>query len=1029
MEPIWHICLLGRLTASRHDRVIQRFKAGKAASLFAYLAYFAGQEHAREQLMDLFWPDSEVEAAQHSLRQALSSLRRQVEPPDVPPGTVLHATRQLVQLRAESVTTDVAAMRRYIRQAEMAAERGERIHCYEQAVAFYTGDLLPSLYEEWALIERERLTNEYVRVLDALVGAFESREQKERALDYALRAAAALPFEEPAYTKVIRLYAELGRPADALRHYRKLETRLQSELGSEPGPELQALLRELGIAKQQSSRRLAPRAALSGAVPKLPSGGETPVGDASAAEIAPPAAISLPIKRTRFIGREAELDRLVASLAYRAASPQERPIPRLVTLTGIGGAGKTRLALEAAHRLAPDYAPALTYVSLADVTSGSDISAALLDRLQGPKSASAAPIKQILDALSRQPTLLVLDNFEHLLPEGAGFLHMLLQQVPTLTCLVTSRQLLGLDGEQEIPVEPLPIPSGSTQPSHLITFASVQLFLDRAQAVLPDFQITTRNARFVSALCVRLEGLPLAIELAASRIRTLTPAQMLTQLADRFGFLVSRRSDSETRQLTLRTALDWSYEPLPPDLKRLLGQLSVFRGGWTLSAVESVCAAPDAVLLLEHLRERSLISAQEVDGEMRYRMLEMVREYAAEQVEAEEQKRLFTDHAAYFVAFAEHVESRLRGSEQTVWIDRVEQELDNIRAVANNPSVSGETLIRIGGALWRFWAERGYLHEGRAWLHRAIEASPGGSPLRRAKALHAAGVLARAQGDYFHARACLEESLRLYEQEADMRGMAEVLNYYSVLENEQGNYQAARACLERSLPLWEAMDDLNGLASNHNGLGQTTLNQEDFDAAEAHFKASIAIYRQLGDLARQAILLNNLASVAIRTGEHARAQMLLQDALTLFRSQRNRLAIAITLHNLGETSFRMGEMENARRFLMESIGLRHALGNSAAGLVRSFASLSWVERSSSAYDRATQLLAAAEALRSRTATAVSAQDRALYDQERSLLETLLTPATFEAYWAAGLAMSIDQAVDFALSTETPTPDSPSLSLF
>jgi len=1025
LEPIWHICVLGRLTATGHDRVIQRFKAGKAATLLAYLAYFAGQDHAREQLMELFWPESELEDAQHSLRQALSSLRRQVEPPGVPAGTVLQATRQYVQVPAEAVTTDVAAMRQYIRQAEVSADREGRVRGYVQAVETYTGDLLPSLYDEWVLIERERLANEYVRVLNALVDDFEKFGQPERALDYALLAVAAMPFEEAVYAKVIRLYAALGRPAEALRHYKNLETRLQRELGSEPGPELQSLLATLGIGKRQSARTATPRAAISTPAPKLPKRPDALEATARTVGVPPPATVSLPIKLTRFIGREADLAQLVARLAYRTAPHQERPVPRLVTLTGIGGAGKTRLALEAAHTLASDYAPALTFVSLAEVTSGSDISAALLDRLHGPKAVGSAPIKQILDALSKQPTLLVLDNFEHLLPEGASFLAMLLQLVPTLTCLVTSRQLLGLDGEVEIPVHPLPVPHGSTQLSDLVGFASVQLFVDRAQAVLPDFQITPRNAAVVAALCARLEGLPLAIELAASRIRTLTPAQMLTQLADRFGFLVSRRSDSEKRQLTLRTALDWSYDPLPDPLKRLLAQLSVFRGGWTLDAVESVCPARQVVLLLEQLQERSLIVAHEADGEMRYRMLEMVREYASEQLDAVESERLLREHAAYFVAFVERAEPYLRGSEMAVWLERLERELDNLRAVANSPTVAPETLIRIGGVLWRFWRERGYLHEGRIWLQRALDLNPNAPPLQRAKALQGAGMLARQQGDYRHAGICMDESLLIFEQAADMLGMAEVLTNISVMANEQGEYQTARRHLERSLPLWAAQQDLQGLAASHNSLGQIAHNLEDFDAADFHYEESGRIFRQLGDLPRQAIVLNNQASVAFRREEYADARMLYQDCLTLFQSQGNRVAIAVTLHNLGETAYRLGEMAAARRLLFESIRLRHALGNSA-GLVRSFASLSWVERASRAYDRATQLLAVADALRHRTSTVVSAQDRALYEAERALLETQLTPTIFQAYWSAGLAMSLDHAVEFALSAETSPLDTPSL---
>ena len=675
--------------------------------------------------------------------------------------------------------------------------------------------------------------------------------------------------------------------------------------------------------------------------------------------------------------------------------------------------------MEAARILAGEYDSALYFVSLAEVTSGSGLSAALLDRLQSPRSPAAAPIRQILDGLSRQPTLLVLDSFEHLLPDGAAFVHMLCQQVPTLTCLITSRQLLGLDGEQEIPVHPLPVPQGSVQPSDVLTFASVQLFVDRARAAASEFEVTPENASAVAALCVCLEGLPLAIELAAAHVRTLTPAQIHAQLADRFGFLVARHSGREFRQRTLRATLDWSYQPLPAPLKRLLGQLSVFRGGWTLAAAQSICAAPDALSFLEQLRERSLITVQESGGEMRYRMLDMVREYAAERLERAEAQRLSADHAAYFTEFAERAEGPLRGRERAVWLEYLEREHDNIRAVAANPTVQPATLLRIGGALWRFWLARGYLHEGRGWLQHALASDDGVLHTLRARALQGAGVLARHQGDYRHAKLCLEESLTLFQDRSNEAGMAEVLNHLRVLANEQGEYQAARLYQERSLPLWEAHQDLPGLAATYNGLGQTAHNLGDFAAAGSHYAESARIYRQLGDTAHQAIVLSNQAAIAFECREYAGARLLYTECFALFEAQGNRLAVAVTLHNLGETCLRQGELEEARRCLSESVRLRDILGNTA-GLVRSLATLGCVEQARGAWDRAVRLLAAAEALRVQTATVLPIRERTAYEAERSHLESLLIPATFRAAWTAGTAMPLEQTIRFALAADPPS---------
>jgi predicted ATPase len=362
--------------------------------------------------------------------------------------------------------------------------------------------------------------------------------------------------------------------------------------------------------------------------------------DRRLAGAARPAAARLPVPVTRFFGREEEIERIKALLCP--------PETRLVTLTGLGGAGKTRLALEVAGRLRERFPGPVYFVALADLTRAGGIPDAILDALGLPRFANVPPPVQVTNALHRQRSLLVLDNFEHLIEEGALYLRDLLAGVPSLTCLVTSRQRLGIAGEREFPVLPLPTPRQQPGPStpqttaqerltpeQLAGFASVALFADRAPAARPDFEVTTGNGADVAALCRRLEGIPLAIELAAARAKALTPAQMLSQLDRRFDFLVSRQQDAVPRHRTLRAALDWSCDLLPAPVARFFGRLSVFRGGWTLEAAEAVGEVTAALALdyLEQLQDGSLVVAEEREGGMRFRMLETVRERAAEMLD------------------------------------------------------------------------------------------------------------------------------------------------------------------------------------------------------------------------------------------------------------------------------------------------------------------------------------------------------------------------------------------------------------
>jgi hypothetical protein len=491
--------LLGGLRVRLADKIIARFSTQKSAALLAYLAFYRHQTHPREVLLEMLWPESDPHAGRARLSTALWSLRRQLEPPDTPSGSVLQATHFAIGLNPAVVTTDVAEFLAAFRRAARATNGSERLRWLRQAAQLYQGELLPGCYEEWVLAEQRRMADLYEQV------------------EHVLRAA-----------------------------------------------DLKTGTLVAGLAT-------------------LPKSDASPTSAASA---------SLPATFTRFFGREEELARLQEWLSPLTALSLR---PRLVTLTGAGGTGKTRLSLEAARRLAEVYQEAVWWVSLADLRDPGLIGSSLVEALPLSRSGTIEPLEQVIAFLkARQgaPSLLVLDNFEQLVEEGAQIVQTLLEQAPGLTCLVTSRRLLTLAAEHELALLPLPVPQGGEPLERLSLNESVKLFMDRAQQIRTDFQVTHKNAAAVAELCGKLEGIPLALELAAARIRVMTPGQMLSLMQQRFDLLVSRKQDAIERHQSLQAAVEWSYQLLSPELRDFFAQLSVFRGGWTLEAAEVVCEEP-----------------------------------------------------------------------------------------------------------------------------------------------------------------------------------------------------------------------------------------------------------------------------------------------------------------------------------------------------------------------------------------------------------------------------------------------------
>ena len=641
-------------------------------------------------------------------------------------------------------------------------------------------------------------------------------------------------------------------------------------------------------------------------------------------------AARLPLRFTRFFGRDAEISRLVESLRPNPLMPT--PHTRHITLTGAGGAGKTRLAIEVAERLVEPFQGAVWFVPLADITDERLIADTILNSLRVERSPYREPLEQVVEALSKQPSLLVLDNFEHLVEGGATLVQTLLARLPTLTVLVTSRHLLGLSGEVEFVVPPLVTPNGGETAEQLSLYDSVQLFVDRAQTAMPHFQITNSNAPAVAELCQRLEGMPLAIELAAARAMVLTPGQMLKQLEQRFGFLVSRKHDATERHRTLQAAIDWSYRLLTPELQRFFTRLSVFRGGWTAEAAEAVCEEPLALDYLAQLRECSLALVEEEGGEeMRFRLLESLREYAGQKLrESGEEAVTRSKHLAFHLALAEEAQPQLEGLEVTQWLNRLETEHDNLRAALdwNLSEVGSAECLGLCGALQQFWWIRGNLSEGRAWCARILGMAGGQKRSQeRAKVLNGAGVLARMQGDHASAQAYLEESLSIKREIGDRLGMAVSLNGLGIVAKSQGDYASAQAHYEASLTIFREVGDRNGIAMSLNNLGMVFKSQGDYASASTYYEESLVIFKEMGHRNGMAGPLINLGDIARCQGNYASARNHYEDSLVIKREIGNRWGIAYSLEAFAALAANENKTKQAAALWGAAEALREEIGS------------------------------------------------------------------------------------------------------
>jgi predicted ATPase/class 3 adenylate cyclase len=690
---------------------------------------------------------------------------------------------------------------------------------------------------------------------------------------------------------------------------------------------------------------------------------------------------NLPAQLTSIIGRERELSEVVGLLS---PSPDPFPVPpgessagqrrgakgeiqiRLLTLTGPGGTGKTRLSLQAAASLLEDFPDGVYFVNLAPITDPALVASTIAQVLEVRETTGRPSLESLKDHLREMQILLLLDNFEQVAP-AAPLVSDLLSSCPGLKVMITSRQTLHLRGEREYPVPPLSLPDPRRLPSaeHLSEYAAVELFIERALAVKPAFEITSDNARAVAELCYRLDGLPLAIEMAAARIKVLSPQAMLSRLSSRLKLLTGSLTDLPARQQTLRGTIAWSYDLLDQESRKLFRRLSVFVGGCTLEAAEALCgenqiAETDVFDGVASLVDKSLLRREErAGGESRFAMLETIREYGLECLTASgEAAAIRRRHASVFLELAREAAPLLETPEQRAWLDRLELEHDNLRAALRWAVEQQEADfgLELGAVLSLFWVMRGKVTEGREWLAALLSLPEAKVPTAAsAKVLNGAGILARYQGSYAAARSLIQESLAIYRELQDRKGVADALANLGNVTLYQGDYALARSLYEESITINRILGNQQGIADALSHLGVMAMHQGDFPTARSLHEESLAIWKELGDGYGIAWALNYLGSVANAMGDYATAESLHQRSLSLYREQNNKQGIAGSLHNLGEVAACQDNYERAVALLDEGLGLFREMGD-RPGIAASLNSLGRIASSLKDFDRAGALL-------------------------------------------------------------------------
>jgi predicted ATPase/DNA-binding SARP family transcriptional activator len=889
------IQLFGPYDVRQNGALIPRTRTRTEQWLLALLVLKHDRPLDRIWLASTLWPDSTESQALNNLRRSLSNLRYVLGSDST---RLICSSPQRVSFDTAGAVVDVLAF-------DAAIALGDAVSM-AKAVELYRGPLLEGCVEEWVLQERQSREDAYVEALQQLAAAALEQCDYLAAIAHLRRGIAVDPLHETLQRRLMEALAANGDYATMTQVYREFRLYLSHELQSMPSGETVALYERL---RMQGCQRAATER-------------KPPIS-----VVSPPPPRMFPSPLTTLIGREIETRKVMAALDKT----------RLVTLTGIGGVGKTRLAIEVARESADRYADGVWFVELAALSDPGMVPQTIASALGVQEQTNPSILKKLVDFLQSKNLLLVMDNCEHLLPVCAQLTEDLLEACHEITILATSREKLGIHGERIYYVPCLSVPDlNASCLEALASCESVRLFLDRAALSRSDFGLTPDNAPIIAQLCNQLEGIPLALELAAARIGTISVEQIIERLDNRFAVLTTGSRTASLRQRTLQATLDWSYDLLPRQEQMLLRRLAVFGGGWSLQAAEIVCAGEGieeaAILdLMYALVNKSLVIYRQSQGQARHHLLETVREYAWDRLQAEnESHRICRRHRDYFLRLVEEAQPHLYGAEQISWLGCLETEHDNIRTAlkwCRNDPEGAEAALRLTGALQRFWRDRGYLTEGRQHYQAALTHEHAlARTSARASALIGAGSLAEPQGDFEQAYTLYEESLAISQELGDEHSIAIALGKMGGVAHAQGNYEVAFPLLEQSLALNRALGNAWYIGQITIILGNIAMDQGDLERARVCYEQCLATWRALGDR-RYAFALDNLGILTAKQGDYRLAYALHQESLAITQEFGDRRGMAISFFHLGLVAQKLGDMTAAFEFLKRSLAYHRELGD------------------------------------------------------------------------------------------------------
>lgn len=1127
--------LLGPFQVRLGEQPVTSFESVKVRALLACLAVEAARPQLRERLAELLWPDWPQQSAMSNLRYALADLRKGIGDRQAQPALLL-INRESIQLNpAANIHVDVVEFETAIRDPRTSITDTQlSISNLQSAISLYRGDFLEGFslddnppFEEWLLAKRAYFNQQALKALSLLTEWGIDQREYEQAEGYARRQIELEPWREQAHQQLMRTLSLKGERVQALAQYESLRKALQRELMVEPSAETKQLYKNIrdeephgikergdGVPSSHTSLSPAPLSLIPGSRPT-------------------PHPNNLPHHLTSFIGRQEEINTVRRLLSTH----------RLVTLTGAGGVGKTRLALQAASGMTEDFPDGIFVTELSPLINPDMLHQAVLSSLGLKAEANLLPLKILTGYYQNKTSLIILDNCEHLVESCAHFSDTLLRACPGLHILVTSREILSVSGEAVFQVPPLSIPTGEAASlATVLQSDAARLFAARASSVLPDFAVDAENAAAIAQVCRRLDGIPMAIELAAVRVNLLTVEEIAQRLDDCFRLLTGGSRTALPKQKTLRGLIDWSWDLLPESEKAFFNMLSVFAGGWSLETAESLAENPGETLdMLTSLANKSMIVVDHPPGlAARYRMLETLRQYGQEKLaESGLKSATHSRHRDFFLALAESAEPELKGYGQIQWLKRLDLEHDNLRAALEWSFLAkdAQAALRLVGALSYYWAIRWNGDESRIYTQRALDLAKNTQDMLlspwKAKVL-LGSVLAF---DLYYPRdsasrqAAVEQALRLFQERGDKQGIGSALLILSNLSMWAGDIAASELQVEQSLAIMQELKNAWGIANclfqyrliaeakeerskrlafGEEGIAviKTTgdrwclathlieLNWEIWDYGNTEksrllSEETLQIIREIGDKFNEALILQNLAymelfhgdhhkarslaensgaiwsdlgvkihfnnytmgEIALYTGNLVEAQAMFDAALHLAREENVLDLHGLSLDGLGRCSYYQGKYPQARALLLESLtkledtkGKHHQrmtlrdLGDVARLQGETAQAADWYRKSLAIIRllwsnpfapetieglakvagmqdqprRAVRLFAAAQAARNWMETPLPPVLHSDYERNLKAVGEALGQEAFTAAWNEGFALTLEQAVEYAL---------------